>query len=632
MDIGAKLFYKCQFDIELANPDQEDDILWLIMMDLGRWTMHKRYGLFKDPRKLTYAKNGTNLREGDMSFRSALHEDDERLEWAGVLKEERRNLETVPGTKMLYSPRTWTTELSYTASETQRHAHGVFSLILSYQDSPGFLGLDRPTPPPSVPKLVEYLTGDDRLLCSKAGFGLESMVTKISDSNGSGTLTASALWSLVTKAEREYPIVYVAYDWGAGRPVIEPEELAASLYPNALICYTDNPGDDEAARQACPIPDLCCLRGSIRVYASHPAFTGPDVAKDLKRHRYFSAADIALLRKIYGSEGIDPMAKILRKALSQDVHFYETKDFVSLDKVYRDKREAEYRKEIAEADNRISAYHAKLKELRAEVESARKTERETLATQSAYSTEEWKRQLAAKDKTIDETMELAESYSNELGAVKIELADTKGELTDTKRKVFDLTVTLDALYKGSSSSADLDAVRAALPADLPDLFSATGDVSKIDGSILKLFEELYPDRILIADRAWEELKDCVTKPSLFWQAMWMTCTVLWDAYSQQGTGHPEEKVQNHPDRIGGFSLALSEGAMTRKDKKLMALRKLSFNGKEYDIESHLKSGTNDNDGSSVRMYFAWDEDERRIVIGHIGKHLLNWTGKNMGLR
>jgi hypothetical protein len=72
---------------------------------------------------------------------------------------------------------------------------------------------------------------------------------------------------------------------------------------------------------------------------------------------------------------------------------------------------------------------------------------------------------------------------------------------------------------------------------------------------------------------------------------------------------------------------MNEGKLTQKDKKLMRLRMLVHDGKEYDITPHLKH--HNNEPKSVRIYFAFDEDAKKIIVGHIGRHIPNATTKTL---
>lgn len=80
----------------------------------------------------------------------------------------------------------------------------------------------------------------------------------------------------------------------------------------------------------------------------------------------------------------------------------------------------------------------------------------------------------------------------------------------------------------------------------------------------------------------------------------------------------------------GWDCSRGEGAMTRKDAKLMQQYEDTYNGQELDIEAHVKSGTKDSDPRSIRIYFAYDPAVApQILIGHCGKHLDNHTTKKV---
>jgi hypothetical protein len=77
----------------------------------------------------------------------------------------------------------------------------------------------------------------------------------------------------------------------------------------------------------------------------------------------------------------------------------------------------------------------------------------------------------------------------------------------------------------------------------------------------------------------------------------------------------------------GYELAMSEGSNTKKDKKLMGLRKIQHNGREYDITPHLKHGNQA--PKMVRIHFDFDEKSKKIVVGYIGSHIPNATTKSI---
>jgi hypothetical protein len=108
-----------------------------------------------------------------------------------------------------------------------------------------------------------------------------------------------------------------------------------------------------------------------------------------------------------------------------------------------------------------------------------------------------------------------------------------------------------------------------------------------------------------------------------WETLYYMNEVL---YRLKFVDNQRELVQSFQNETG-YELAMTEGANTKKDRKLMDRRKLLHDGREYDITPHLKQGNQE--PKLVRIYFAFDEEAKKIVIGHIGKHIPNATSKSL---
>lgn len=76
-----------------------------------------------------------------------------------------------------------------------------------------------------------------------------------------------------------------------------------------------------------------------------------------------------------------------------------------------------------------------------------------------------------------------------------------------------------------------------------------------------------------------------------------------------------------------FGLAMSEGRQTQKDNRLMRLRTIVHKGRNYDITPHLKFGNTE--PRMVRIHFAFDEQQKKVVIGYVGPHLENATSRKL---
>ncbi len=69
----------------------------------------------------------------------------------------------------------------------------------------------------------------------------------------------------------------------------------------------------------------------------------------------------------------------------------------------------------------------------------------------------------------------------------------------------------------------------------------------------------------------------------------------------------------------GYELAMSESGSTNRDAKLSRMRRIEHDGSEYDISPHIKHGSRA--PKMLRIHFAFDEQEKRIVVGYVGEHM-----------
>ena len=69
----------------------------------------------------------------------------------------------------------------------------------------------------------------------------------------------------------------------------------------------------------------------------------------------------------------------------------------------------------------------------------------------------------------------------------------------------------------------------------------------------------------------------------------------------------------------GYELAMSESGSTNRDAKLSRMRRIEHDGSEYDISPHIKHGSRA--PKMLRIHFAFDEQNKRIVVGYVGEHM-----------
>jgi len=164
---------------------------------------------------------------------------------------------------------------------------------------------------------------------------------------------------------------------------------------------------------------------------------------------------------------------------------------------------------------------------------------------------------------------------------------------------------------GNESSVDVSKLMPSLPTNLLQVAESAGR---------------FFNRLVITPSALDSASDYAACQSI--HEAWEMLRHLNDTMSHlkyvDDTPKDLEKVFKEKT---GYDLALNEGKLTQKDKKLMRLRSLIHDGKEYDITPHLKH--QNNEPKSVRIYFAFDEISKKIIVGHIGKHIRNATTRTL---
>ena len=137
---------------------------------------------------------------------------------------------------------------------------------------------------------------------------------------------------------------------------------------------------------------------------------------------------------------------------------------------------------------------------------------------------------------------------------------------------------------------------------------------------MKIFSELEPERLAITPAAFSSGDNYAEFNSLneAWGMLYDLSHLVYDMKFKtlkDFTGDYETYFDSH----SRYELSMTETGATKRDKGLMDLRQVTFENKAYDITPHLKWGTKE--PKLLRIYFAFDEEAKKIVVGFAGQHL-----------
>ena len=560
VDLNSTLFFKGKFQIEGKKPD--DDLLSLLVQKIKKWMIPK-WNRNHEPISCDVAiweawKCGGQMTSkiGFVHFMSVYHRRDDNMQfWSCKI------IESWPSQNG-YAPREWTTEIGF---EQQDQDVAIISIVIYYSDRPGFIGPCESTPEGSIPKIIKMFVKDPAVNCTVEGypFNLEAKHLVPGD--------FPEFWKIVCDEDRDIPVIYisprgVSETTSEGENLIDPQKLVNLLGPNALVYYADDVDFSREMTQLCQPDGFGCYSGALRIYAPHPHIQEPN---DPCRHRYISARNLTDLG--------DEVYHILRRALAQDVHFYDRMFRMEDCKLLNDRVAAEKKKQ----------------------EYREKLENEFLGS------------AVEKEKSLQEQLDKIEEerfrWELDREEYEIRIKDLKSDLYQSKAR--------EDAYREEATLSNkrreaLDSVR-----KIPNYPQTAAEVGEY-------FIVHFADRIDFTENGKNSLKDCGTRLDILWDALYQIATLLYDLYEDDEV----KLVDQAFNRKSSLQLARGEGTMTRKDAKLMRQYTDIYHGTEIDIQAHIK--TNENNDTSprfLRIYFYYDSRIHKIIIGSCGKHIDNYT-------
>jgi len=301
-----------------------------------------------------------------------------------------------------------------------------------------------------------------------------------------------------------------------------------------------------------------CWNGMVRVYEPRLDFNAPAAPK---RHRYFVGAEIR-------REGSDAIVDMLVRGVARRSRRRADGVVASIEDVAALEREhhlADYRAKTAKTQTEQAQYLALL-----EAENE-KLEREVKGLNGEN------RRL--EDKLVDQEDKISKlKYHKEQLASQCSMLQRDVEST-------------------RSQEMAIDSLRV-LPGNGPQ--------------VLEVIEKLRSERIAFTDRARESVAKCEKSivPRL-WKCLWAMATELHQLFFSKV--QQSNNIEVDFRSAAGYALAMTEGQLTKADRRMMRKRVDSFRGEEIDCTPHVKV-----DDDSTRVYFCAHRALRLIVVGYIG--------------
>jgi hypothetical protein len=366
---------------------------------------------------------------------------------------------------------------------------------------------------------------------------------------------------------------------GSEKTLVDPVYIANILDMNALVYYADSVDFSREMSYLCMQEDMGCYSGSVRVYATYPKLNEKG---ESRRHILFTPLRIQEMME----RDEESFYQMLRRALVEDVHFYDTLFSVEDCRHKRDamisrqqmldlkKREEEAKEKAGES----SAAAEEFLNSAAEMEQQNKELQNQLLTERIYN-EDLTEKLKEEERNTRCAQNLADQY--------MEKACAYDEAIEALEKI-----------RGFKE----------YPHDAK--------------SVVKYYEIHYPDRITFTDRAKKSLNDCITRPETVWSALYALVDIFYTICKDQNC---TDIGASFNAQCSNFKYKRGEGMMTHRDRSLMKQYEDVYQGRTIDVESHIACGNDDSNPRCIRIYLCYDARTEKVVVSHIGKHLDNYS-------
>jgi hypothetical protein len=476
------------------------------------------------------------------------------------------------------NPKAWVMELVHRDSDESarrwsvdiglvRNDDGVvrFTTVVSHWMIANYIGA-YPNPPLfNTPKYLRWLLNDKDLICKRGNSRISNKFESVTHDN------VQAIYDQLRDPDRRIPFVFVTKSRQSDQLVLDPVSLYRYLLGNAnVFAFFD---DSVLAGMNYFLGDVFrCESGTVRCYQSHFDKNRPENARV---HRYFTAEEIADDEKF--------VLKAIANGFARNGDCFYPRDVTQFSDIFTLRRTDQIKRLLSQkgAQSELSEELSLFIEENGRIEKER-AEMEVFAQQCMQEKDEAERRLGNANYKIREAEKL-------------------------ERTFHDAKHVQDALKSFNK-----------LPTTLAD--------------VLTKISSLFPLRISIAANAFKTAGEHVgAKP--FWQKIenitiaWEMCydlaTIAHELMFETDSGDKEQLFNSRSQ----YELAMTEGKLTKQDSKLQSLRQFEFEGHMWDMMPHLKFSSKPE--KLLRIYFAVDNDMKRIIIGHCGSHIDNATTRTL---
>ncbi len=231
--------------------------------------------------------------------------------------------------------------------------------------------------------------------------------------------------------------------------------------------------------------------------------------------------------------------------------------------------------------------------------------------------------LSALNRKIDELQQENEKRVQKINELKQQLLNefTRGE-DEEKRRTAQLSADFDRQkdeLRGIKSrnrqleqeNREARAFRAAAEA-----FRCMPELPQDNEAVLHYFRQVFPDRLAFTVRGFRSGCRCDIRPEGLWYYLYRMATSLYEIHH---AGRPD--VEKEFLHATGIEVAMGERKLTNRGSEFRRLRDDTYEGRAICVAPHVKLDDRRSGGENRRIYYCYDRELDKIIIGWIGEHL-----------
>ena len=197
----------------------------------------------------------------------------------------------------------------------------------------------------------------------------------------------------------------------------------------------------------------------------------------------------------------------------------------------------------------------------------------------------------------------------ELSRYKEDLEKAQEDLRKKNYHLQSLKAGLSHAGGGDGGAFDSDALQKLLK-----LASGREEPSPLD--CIEIIDQVYDDRCTVLDSAWSSAKK---------MTRFVHGRDLLDLLVRLVTTYRDGLKDGGDSKarlvFGKSEYAAKESKTVMANKAMCRQRTFDYAGTQVEMFRHLKIGVDDDPTRTIRVYFHWDGDRPKIVIGYCGEHL-----------